>query len=278
MQKKGLAFLTKVSRQTCFSPNLWVLHKHAEATPRHPWRARHSLQRRLLCSHVASFIKKCASFFSHFASIINTPRPLQTHCVLRNNSASFVNVTHPLQTVCKPRTRCWYFARTCRSSPRNTLPSRHTHLHLIILQICEPLCILPNSPPRRIQQCSHLNQMPSEKLACVFSSCLFQTRGQTPQEAGVVRDLISNYISLFSVSARAFLKCDLGRPGRGLAIVSLAGVPSCCVIGGIFSYVYGINSQQLHSTPAHFAQLLPLAGPSLNEVSICSAATISCQI
>ncbi|XP_067379431.1 arf-GAP with Rho-GAP domain, ANK repeat and PH domain-containing protein 2 isoform X3 [Channa argus] len=52
----------------------------------------------------------------------------------------------------------------------------------------------------RIQQCSHLNQMSSEKLAYVFSSCLFQTRGQTPQEIAVVRDLISNYITLFSVN------------------------------------------------------------------------------
>ncbi|XP_031605215.1 arf-GAP with Rho-GAP domain, ANK repeat and PH domain-containing protein 2 [Oreochromis aureus] len=52
----------------------------------------------------------------------------------------------------------------------------------------------------RIQQCSHLNRMPSEKLASVFSSCLFQTRGQTTQEISVVHDLISNYITLFSVS------------------------------------------------------------------------------
>uniref|UniRef100_A0A669CCW8 ArfGAP with RhoGAP domain, ankyrin repeat and PH domain 2 n=1 Tax=Oreochromis niloticus TaxID=8128 RepID=A0A669CCW8_ORENI len=56
----------------------------------------------------------------------------------------------------------------------------------------------------RIQQCSHLNRMPSEKLASVFSSCLFQTRGQTTQEISVVHDLISNYITLFSVS----LKCS----------------------------------------------------------------------
>uniref|UniRef100_A0A671W245 ArfGAP with RhoGAP domain, ankyrin repeat and PH domain 2 n=1 Tax=Sparus aurata TaxID=8175 RepID=A0A671W245_SPAAU len=52
----------------------------------------------------------------------------------------------------------------------------------------------------RIQQCSHLNHMASEKLASVFSSCLFQTRGQTPQETRVVHDLISNYITLFSVN------------------------------------------------------------------------------
>ncbi|KAM9836340.1 arf-GAP with Rho-GAP domain, ANK repeat and PH domain-containing protein 2 [Aulostomus maculatus] len=52
----------------------------------------------------------------------------------------------------------------------------------------------------RIQQCSHLNQMPSEKLASVFSSCLFQTQGQTPQEISVVHDLINNYIALFNVN------------------------------------------------------------------------------
>uniref|UniRef100_A0A3B3VFP0 Rho-GAP domain-containing protein n=1 Tax=Poecilia latipinna TaxID=48699 RepID=A0A3B3VFP0_9TELE len=49
-------------------------------------------------------------------------------------------------------------------------------------------------------QCSHLNGMPSEKLAAVFSSCLFQTQGQTPQEMSVIRDLISNYVTLFSVN------------------------------------------------------------------------------
>lgn len=44
--------------------------------------------------------------------------------------------------------------------------------------------------------------MPSEKLASVFSSCLFQTQGQTTQEISVVHDLISNYITLFSVSQK----------------------------------------------------------------------------
>ncbi|XP_029311166.1 arf-GAP with Rho-GAP domain, ANK repeat and PH domain-containing protein 2 isoform X2 [Cottoperca gobio] len=52
----------------------------------------------------------------------------------------------------------------------------------------------------RIQQCSHLNHMQSKKLASVFSTCLFQTRGQTPQEMSVIHDLISNYITLFSVN------------------------------------------------------------------------------
>ncbi|KAM3849702.1 arf-GAP with Rho-GAP domain, ANK repeat and PH domain-containing protein 2 [Diretmus argenteus] len=52
----------------------------------------------------------------------------------------------------------------------------------------------------RIQQCSHLNQMPSQRLASVFSSCLFQTQGETPQEVSVVRDLIHNYVTLFRVN------------------------------------------------------------------------------
>uniref|UniRef100_A0A3Q2DPN8 PH domain-containing protein n=1 Tax=Cyprinodon variegatus TaxID=28743 RepID=A0A3Q2DPN8_CYPVA len=54
-----------------------------------------------------------------------------------------------------------------------------------------------------IQKCSsHLNEMPSEKLAAVFSCCLFQTQGQTSQEINVIRDLISNYVTLFSVSKK----------------------------------------------------------------------------
>uniref|UniRef100_UPI003AAFC4B0 arf-GAP with Rho-GAP domain, ANK repeat and PH domain-containing protein 2 isoform X1 n=1 Tax=Centroberyx gerrardi TaxID=166262 RepID=UPI003AAFC4B0 len=52
----------------------------------------------------------------------------------------------------------------------------------------------------RIQRCSHLNQMPSQRLATVFSSCLFQTRGQTPEEISVVHDLINNYVTLFRVN------------------------------------------------------------------------------
>ncbi|KAM4611838.1 LOW QUALITY PROTEIN: arf-GAP with Rho-GAP domain, ANK repeat and PH domain-containing protein 2 [Polymixia lowei] len=52
----------------------------------------------------------------------------------------------------------------------------------------------------RIQQCSNLNQMPSWRLASVFSSCLFQTQGQTPQEVSVVHDLINNYVTLFKVN------------------------------------------------------------------------------
>ncbi|CAM4528302.1 unnamed protein product [Leuciscus chuanchicus] len=52
----------------------------------------------------------------------------------------------------------------------------------------------------RIQRCSHINQMSTQKLACVFSSCLFQTEGHTAQETRVVEDLINNYTQLFSVN------------------------------------------------------------------------------
>ncbi|XP_017328101.1 arf-GAP with Rho-GAP domain, ANK repeat and PH domain-containing protein 2 isoform X1 [Ictalurus punctatus] len=52
----------------------------------------------------------------------------------------------------------------------------------------------------RIQSCSHINQMKAQSLACVFSSCLFQTGGHAPQETCVVEDLINNYVQLFSVN------------------------------------------------------------------------------
>ncbi|KAM8882151.1 arf-GAP with Rho-GAP domain, ANK repeat and PH domain-containing protein 2 isoform 1-T2 [Synchiropus picturatus] len=52
----------------------------------------------------------------------------------------------------------------------------------------------------RIHQCSHLNQMTSEKLATAFSCCMFQTQGQTRQEINVICDLINNYVTLFSVN------------------------------------------------------------------------------
>ncbi|KAJ8382259.1 hypothetical protein SKAU_G00030370, partial [Synaphobranchus kaupii] len=51
----------------------------------------------------------------------------------------------------------------------------------------------------RIQRCSHINQMQTGRLASVFSSCLFQTEGQTRQEVRVVEDLINNYVELFDV-------------------------------------------------------------------------------
>uniref|UniRef100_A0A8K9UHI1 Arf-GAP with Rho-GAP domain, ANK repeat and PH domain-containing protein 2 n=1 Tax=Oncorhynchus mykiss TaxID=8022 RepID=A0A8K9UHI1_ONCMY len=52
----------------------------------------------------------------------------------------------------------------------------------------------------RVQRCSHINQMQARDLACVFSSCLFQTEGQTTPEISVVQDLITNYVQLFGVN------------------------------------------------------------------------------
>ncbi|XP_028855445.1 arf-GAP with Rho-GAP domain, ANK repeat and PH domain-containing protein 2 isoform X2 [Denticeps clupeoides] len=52
----------------------------------------------------------------------------------------------------------------------------------------------------RIQRCGHINQMHAHSLACVFSPCLFQTKGHSEQEARVVQDLISNYVELFSIN------------------------------------------------------------------------------
>uniref|UniRef100_A0A8C3U853 ArfGAP with RhoGAP domain, ankyrin repeat and PH domain 2 n=1 Tax=Catharus ustulatus TaxID=91951 RepID=A0A8C3U853_CATUS len=52
----------------------------------------------------------------------------------------------------------------------------------------------------RVQKCSEINQMNPHNLAVVFSSCLFQTQGQTSEEVNVIEDLIKNYVQLFHVS------------------------------------------------------------------------------
>ncbi|XP_033869324.3 arf-GAP with Rho-GAP domain, ANK repeat and PH domain-containing protein 2 [Acipenser ruthenus] len=52
----------------------------------------------------------------------------------------------------------------------------------------------------RVQKCSNMNQMCTHNLALVFSSCLFQTEGQTSQEVTVIEDLINNYAELFDVN------------------------------------------------------------------------------
>lgn len=41
--------------------------------------------------------------------------------------------------------------------------------------------------------------MNPHNLAVVFSSCLFQTQGQTSEEVNVIEDLIKNYVQLFHV-------------------------------------------------------------------------------
>uniref|UniRef100_A0A8D0FU08 ArfGAP with RhoGAP domain, ankyrin repeat and PH domain 2 n=1 Tax=Strix occidentalis caurina TaxID=311401 RepID=A0A8D0FU08_STROC len=52
----------------------------------------------------------------------------------------------------------------------------------------------------RVQMCSEINHMNPHNLAMVFSSCLFQTKGQTSEEVNVIEDLIKNYVQLFDVS------------------------------------------------------------------------------
>lgn len=51
----------------------------------------------------------------------------------------------------------------------------------------------------RVQKCSEINHMNPHNLALVFSSCLFQTKGQTSEEVSVIEDLIKNYVQLFDV-------------------------------------------------------------------------------
>uniref|UniRef100_A0A8C8VKD7 ArfGAP with RhoGAP domain, ankyrin repeat and PH domain 2 n=1 Tax=Pelusios castaneus TaxID=367368 RepID=A0A8C8VKD7_9SAUR len=52
----------------------------------------------------------------------------------------------------------------------------------------------------RVQKCSEINYMNPHNLAMVFSSCLFQTKGQTSEEVNVIEDLIKNYVQLFDIN------------------------------------------------------------------------------
>ncbi|XP_067407632.1 arf-GAP with Rho-GAP domain, ANK repeat and PH domain-containing protein 2 [Emydura macquarii macquarii] len=52
----------------------------------------------------------------------------------------------------------------------------------------------------RVQKCSEINHMNPHNLALVFSSCLFQTKGQTSEEVNVIEDLIKNYVQLFDIN------------------------------------------------------------------------------
>ncbi|XP_076794627.1 arf-GAP with Rho-GAP domain, ANK repeat and PH domain-containing protein 2 isoform X2 [Arvicanthis niloticus] len=52
----------------------------------------------------------------------------------------------------------------------------------------------------RVQKCSEINHMNAHNLAMVFSSYLFQTKGQTSEEVNVIEDLINNYVEIFEVS------------------------------------------------------------------------------
>lgn len=65
----------------------------------------------------------------------------------------------------------------------------------------------------RVQKCSEINHMNPHNLAMVFSSCLFQTKGQTSEEVNVIEDLIKNYVQLFDVGI-FILKCPNCLPVR----------------------------------------------------------------
>ena len=47
--------------------------------------------------------------------------------------------------------------------------------------------------------------MSAHNLALVFSSCLFQTKGQTSEEVNVIEDLINNYVEIFEVNILCFI-------------------------------------------------------------------------
>ncbi|XP_066487843.1 arf-GAP with Rho-GAP domain, ANK repeat and PH domain-containing protein 2 [Tiliqua scincoides] len=61
----------------------------------------------------------------------------------------------------------------------------------------------------RVQKCSEINHMDSHNLAMAFSSCLFQTKGQTSEEVDVIEDLIMNYVHLFDVHADQVKQMDI---------------------------------------------------------------------
>uniref|UniRef100_A0A8C3Y193 ArfGAP with RhoGAP domain, ankyrin repeat and PH domain 2 n=1 Tax=Catharus ustulatus TaxID=91951 RepID=A0A8C3Y193_CATUS len=61
----------------------------------------------------------------------------------------------------------------------------------------------------RVQKCSEINQMNPHNLAVVFSSCLFQTQGQTSEEVNVIEDLIKNYVQLFHINEDQVKQMDI---------------------------------------------------------------------
>ncbi|NXY40826.1 ARAP2 protein, partial [Ceuthmochares aereus] len=60
----------------------------------------------------------------------------------------------------------------------------------------------------RVQKCSEINHMNPHNLAMVFSSCLFQTKGQTSEEVNVIEDLIKNYVQLFDINEDQIKQMD----------------------------------------------------------------------
>ncbi|XP_023781160.1 arf-GAP with Rho-GAP domain, ANK repeat and PH domain-containing protein 2 isoform X2 [Cyanistes caeruleus] len=61
----------------------------------------------------------------------------------------------------------------------------------------------------RVQKCSEINQMNPHNLAMAFSSCLFQTKGQTSEEVNVIEDLIKNYVQLFHINEDQVKQMDI---------------------------------------------------------------------
>ncbi|XP_006874398.1 PREDICTED: arf-GAP with Rho-GAP domain, ANK repeat and PH domain-containing protein 2 [Chrysochloris asiatica] len=61
----------------------------------------------------------------------------------------------------------------------------------------------------RVQKCSEINHMDAHNLAMVFSSCLFQTKGQTSEEVNVIEDLINNYVEIFEVKEDQVKQMDI---------------------------------------------------------------------
>ncbi|XP_072717925.1 arf-GAP with Rho-GAP domain, ANK repeat and PH domain-containing protein 2 isoform X1 [Ciconia boyciana] len=61
----------------------------------------------------------------------------------------------------------------------------------------------------RVQKCSEINHMNPHNLAMVFSSCLFQTKGQTSEEVNVIEDLIKNYVQLFDINEDQVKQMDI---------------------------------------------------------------------
>ncbi|XP_045140157.1 arf-GAP with Rho-GAP domain, ANK repeat and PH domain-containing protein 2 isoform X2 [Echinops telfairi] len=61
----------------------------------------------------------------------------------------------------------------------------------------------------RVQKCSEISHMNAHNLAMVFSSCLFQTKGQTSEEVNVIEDLINNYVEIFEVKEDQVKQMDI---------------------------------------------------------------------
>ncbi|KAB0394973.1 hypothetical protein E2I00_004035 [Balaenoptera physalus] len=61
----------------------------------------------------------------------------------------------------------------------------------------------------RVQKCSEVNHMNAHNLALAFSSCLFQTKGQTSEEVNVIEDLINNYVEIFEVKEDQVKQMDI---------------------------------------------------------------------